>query len=361
ELASAPVVSKVLTAEPHMNSEKLLKMKGILMSDESAKNIEADVMKQRIADYVGPVNVQPAYGYGGSSRRSSTPKHPAANSTPGQGPMWTNLPSSSGPALGHAPAPLSSPGQFSFQPHASPTFDNHIYDGAGGSMFESPSNENKAQLASPNFGAQSGSMFDSPKPAPLHAGMGSPGFGAGQHSANNIDNVFADLLHDHDHDHDHDHFGGFDGVNEVKEKTSEQETGDKPATDDPSAGAFPSAHTMQVTEESANVEELPSGHSSAHVVDGKNEPDIKTASPSEKVDRNAVAASAPSPGVEKEMTDVSMPDATDVPAVARQAQPPNEPGTEAEQKQNQEHGHDEAHAERAKSLEMDDFINPEHH
>ncbi|KAI7560203.1 PLU-1-domain-containing protein, partial [Hortaea werneckii] len=88
ELASAPVVSKVLTAEPHMNSEKLLKMKGILMSDESAKNIEADVMKQRIADYVGPVNVQPAYGYGGSSRRSSTPKNAAANSTPGQGPMW---------------------------------------------------------------------------------------------------------------------------------------------------------------------------------------------------------------------------------------------------------------------------------
>lgn len=114
-------------------------------------------------------------------------------------------------------------------------------------MFESPSNENKAQLASPNFGAQSGSMFDSPKPAPLHAGMGSPGFGAGQNSANNIDNVFADLLHDHDHDHDH--FGGFDGVNEAKDKMSEHETGDKPAAGDPDVGESPSAHTTQVPEE----------------------------------------------------------------------------------------------------------------
>ncbi|KAI7138169.1 hypothetical protein KC352_g30238 [Hortaea werneckii] len=228
-------------------------------------------------------------------------------------------------------------------------------------MFESPSNENKAQLASPNFGAQSGSMFDSPKPAPLHAGMGSPGFGAGQHSANNIDNVFADLLHDHDHDHDH--FGGFDGVNEAKDKMSEHETGDKPAAGDPDVGESPSAHTTQVPEEPANVEELPSSHQSAPVIDGKSEAEVQTASPSEKVDRNAVAASAPSPGAEKEMADVSMPDANDVPATARQEQPPNEPEPETEhaQKQEQEQRHDEAPAERAKSLEMDDFINSEQH
>ncbi|KAI7539052.1 hypothetical protein KC317_g17597, partial [Hortaea werneckii] len=115
------------------------------------------------------------------------------------------------------------------------------------------------------------------------------------------------------------------------------------------------AHTTQVPEEPANVEELPSSHQSAPAIDGKSGPEVQTASPSEKVDRNAVAASAPSPGAEKEMADVSMPDANDVPAAARQAQPPNEPEPEAEheQKQEQEHGHDEAQAERAKTFELD--------
>merc|ERR1712230_167927 len=155
--------------------------------------------------------------------------------------------------------------------------------------------------------------------------------------------------------------GGFDGVNEAKDKMSEHETGDKPGAGNPDVGESPSAHTTQVPEEPANVEELTSSHQSAPAIDGKSGPEVQTASPSEKVDRNAVAASAPSPGAEKEMADVNMPDANDVPAAARQVQPPNEPEPEPEQKQEQEHGHDEAQAERAKSLEMDDFINSEYH
>lgn len=297
ELASAPVVSKMLTAEPHMNSEKLLKMKGILLSDDSAKNIEADAMKSRIASYVPPPSIQPAYDYGGSSRRSSTPKNSMITAASQQAPIWA--PTSNGPpAPQHPLARLDSPANFSpqvFQSHASPSFENHIYDGAGASMFESPSNEHKANMPSPNFGPRSGSMFDSPKPAPLHTGM-SPAFGGSQHGVNNIDNVFADLLHDHEH------FSGFDGTNEPKDKQQQQP--EKSAVEKPAV-----------------------------------------------VDAPASAPAPPAPVANMDKPDVEMSDAQQsAPAPEQQQQqPPPPPPLEGQ-----------SQADREKSLAMDDFVNAEH-
>lgn len=301
ELASAPVVSRVLTQEPHMNSEKLLKMKGILLSDENAKNLEAEEMKQRIANFITPASVQPAYGYGGT-RRSSTPRDPPVTAPTSSTPAWPSAPtSSSGPPAHPPPTTIGSPAHSFpqvFQSHASPTFESHIYDGAGGSMFDSPANENKSNLPSPNFGPRN-SMFDSPKPveAQLHGtamGIGSPGgFGGSQAGANNIDNVFADLLHDHEH------FGGFDGTNEAKEKQA----------------------TVPAQPESDPVQ-------------------------AQKSEVDVVPHTERGPAME-EKSDVDMPDAVKEAPAPAPAPEPQQDGQPAE-------------AEGEKNLTMDDFINSEH-
>lgn len=98
-------------------------------------------------------------------------------------------------------------------------------------MFDSPAHDAKAGNTSPHFGPRAGGMFDSPKPGFTHAGLNSPGFGGSQQSAGNIDNVFADLMHDHDH------IGGFDGTSEPKEK----------------AAAVPDAMTKLAQEASASM------------------------------------------------------------------------------------------------------------
>ena len=75
-------------------------------------------------------------------------------------------------------------------------------------MFDSQVHDAKHNAASPPFGARTGGMFDSPKPAGgfMPVGLNSPHFGGSQQSTGNIDNVFADLLNDQDH------IGGFDSV-----------------------------------------------------------------------------------------------------------------------------------------------------
>lgn len=91
-------------------------------------------------------------------------------------------------------------------------------------MFDSPSHESKPHDPSPQFPQHGGSMFDSPKPGVVpyaHGGFNSPGFGGSQHSVSNIDNVFADLVHDHDH------LGGFDGTSDVRDKAPVSDAGSK--------------------------------------------------------------------------------------------------------------------------------------
>ncbi|KAK5119916.1 hypothetical protein LTR85_007242 [Meristemomyces frigidus] len=211
DLAGAPVVSHVLTAEPHMNSEKLLKMKGILISDPTARDIDADTMRKRIANYT-PLSLTPTFDYGNSNRNSTV-----TTSAYRDAPLYSTAPETNGSNPSKHPR-LASPARFAVQDFQSrrspppPSFDTHIFDGAGGSMFDSPAHDPKASIASPQFGPRTGGMFDSPKPGFMHAGLNSPGFGGSQQSAGNIDNVFADLMHDHDH------IGGFDGTNEAKDK-----------------------------------------------------------------------------------------------------------------------------------------------
>ena len=82
-------------------------------------------------------------------------------------------------------------------------------------IFDSPTDEHKVGETSPGFDYSR--MFDSPKPsAAIPQGeFNSPGFGGSQQSGGNIDNVFADLVHDP--------MGGLDGANDTKEKEATAE------------------------------------------------------------------------------------------------------------------------------------------
>ncbi|KAK3627847.1 hypothetical protein LTR56_018963 [Elasticomyces elasticus] len=220
ELAGAPVVSEMLRAEPHMNSEKLFKIKTVLLQDPASHDIEPEEMKKRIAN----VELAPSYltspyiDYSLSSSRNSNARgdNSATTSAYQDRPLFSMSSGIDGSNDQQQPPRLGSPANFSpagFQHRPSPpAFDTHIFDGAGGSMFDSPSGEVKQHHGgaptSPQFGGQSsshhtGGMFDSPKPGQLHPHhqglMNSPGgFGGSQQSVGNIDTVFADLVNDHD-------------------------------------------------------------------------------------------------------------------------------------------------------------------
>ncbi|TKA81235.1 hypothetical protein B0A55_02366 [Friedmanniomyces simplex] len=243
ELAGAPVVSEMLRAEPHMNSEKLFKLKTVLLQDPSSHDIEPDAMKKRMAN-ITPSSLTPTYmDYGiSSNHRNSTPVNPPVTSAYHDRPLFSMATDTTGSNISQPPR-LGSPANFSpagFQHRPSPpAFDTHIFDGAGVSMFDSPAGEAKQHGGgtSPQFGGGRGTgggggIYDSPKPpsAFTHAGGGgggllnSPGgFGGSQQSVANIDTVFADLMHDHDgmpgfdappadgrqqQQHDHDFAGG---------------------------------------------------------------------------------------------------------------------------------------------------------
>ncbi|KAK3679662.1 hypothetical protein LTR78_000037 [Recurvomyces mirabilis] len=224
EYAGAPVVSEMLRAEPHMNSEKLLKMKLVLMHDPSTRDADTDAMRKRIANLT-PSQMTPVFDYGTQPHRNSVQANSAVTSSYQDAPLFSTASETNPIDAAHA-APLGSPTTFSnldFQSRATPpapSFDTHIFDGAGGSIFDSPS-ANEAKQGSgggimsphPHFdGRPSSSMFDSPKPANgiMHSGLGlgmgmglgSPsGFGGSQHSLGGpggIDNVFDDLVNDHD-------------------------------------------------------------------------------------------------------------------------------------------------------------------
>lgn len=223
ELAGAPVVSKVLSAEPHMNSEKLGKMKAILLADPSTRDIDCETMRRKISTYTAPA-APPTYGYGSSNGLSSTTPT-ASTMAYREAPMFqTATPTTQSNAL--QPRRLGSPATFSPSGFATaqhspppPSFEHHMFGGPGGSMFDSPANEGKPSITSPSFGPPGGgSMFDSPKPSGAtftQAGINSPGFGGSQQSVGgNMDNVFADLVNDHDG------ITAFDGANDAKDKTT---------------------------------------------------------------------------------------------------------------------------------------------
>lgn len=222
ELAGAPVVSEMLRAEPHMNSEKLNKIKAVLLQDATARDIDPESMRKRIAN-LSPSALTPSIEYGVSSHRQSVAPTPTVSQTAQDRTLFSTTAEASAPSASQPPR-LGSPPTFmrsSFPSRRSPPppFDMHIFDGPGGSMFDSPAGEAKPNMTSPRFGSSRGSgFFDSPKPTSsgyAHAGLNSPGFGGSQPSNGNIDTVFADLVHDHDGGM------GFDGAADAREKAVE--------------------------------------------------------------------------------------------------------------------------------------------
>lgn len=209
-LASAPVVSEVLKVEPHMNRDKLGKMKLILQSDKSLWD-DLPAFQQKMKETPTPAAFTPNFSMDSTPGMSAT--------TFGNDAMFPTSTEArrSGSASESQPPRLASPARFhSPNPYPittqspNPSFDTNMFDASHASMFDSPSNEMKQ---SADFGATSQSMFESPKVG--MAAMGSPAFdpaiaGPGQY-APNIDHVFADLV-------DHEGIGGFDGANDGREK-----------------------------------------------------------------------------------------------------------------------------------------------
>lgn len=203
ELASAPVVSPVLTSEPHMNSEKLLKMKAILELDPAAGSVSAEEMKKRIAAFVLPAATQGV----GFAFDSIIRPNPGSSSTAARlGSPATFDAGRFGGNGGGSPAPHHQ--QQQRNPHA---FDTQMFDsggaGSGHNMFDSPGHHHQEAKASPDFGAAR-AFFDAQHG--MGMGMQSPG-SAGGASQQNIDNVFAELVHDQEMGMG---MGGFDGAGE---------------------------------------------------------------------------------------------------------------------------------------------------
>ena len=210
-LASTPVATQMLAAEPHMNREKLEKMRMVLTEHPHLDNdLTAFTAKLATLPHM------PAFGY-------DTNHRPSVTSTFKDAPLYSRAPSGSNsqsPATTQPPR-LASPATFSpagfhhsIGSPASPAFGTHMFDGThhGPSMFDSPAIDTKPNVTSPDFGGPSRGIFDSPKPSGFtQAGMNSPTFGGSQQSMGAIDNVFADLVHDHE-------FGGMDGAGDAKAK-----------------------------------------------------------------------------------------------------------------------------------------------
>lgn len=257
-LASIPVAQKMLAAEPHMNREKLDKMRRLLNEDP---NFPDDV--ESFTARMASLPHMPAFGYEINHKGS-----PVGSSGPGSAFREQSMFSNAGasPSAGPAGSPamqqprLASPATFSpapqFAGRNSPPSPNF---GAAG-MFDSPDAHNggasefKTTVTSPGeypsaarggmmgmgMGMGGMSMFESPRTSGANAsglaslaqaGLQSPGFGGSQQSVGGlgINDVFADLV-----DHD---AAGLDGANEVKNdpavRPSTEATGDFASNMDP--------------------------------------------------------------------------------------------------------------------------------
>ncbi|QIX02226.1 hypothetical protein AMS68_007743 [Peltaster fructicola] len=187
----------MLAAEPHMNREKLEKMRVLLAADP---NLSDDV--ETFTAKMANLPHMPAFGY--EINHKGTPPTISQSTFRDQS-MFSNG-SSQSPALQQprlgSPASFT-PGQrmVTGGSPASPQFGNMFETVAGGgTMFDSPAGQDiKPQVTSPDFGANSRALFSSPKHAGeveaiAAAALASPGLGDSQ---NNMD-MFTDLVNDHD-------------------------------------------------------------------------------------------------------------------------------------------------------------------
>lgn len=222
--AGVDIVDEFLASEPHANRDRLMKVKAVVEMNDPDAMVDLETFKSR----VNAVPTPASHNY-----------VPAALAT-------TNSPSvfSSAPNNEYIPAPtqpsrLGSPANFAYPPPPDgttpppPQYNPIIFDTGSGNMFDQPprsrpedQSSHMDTATSPDFGGRSSGghnissgmpadMFDSPKqqvtdPAisqgfVTNAGINSPSYGGSQH---NLDNVFADLVHDDDG------IGGVDGAND---------------------------------------------------------------------------------------------------------------------------------------------------
>lgn len=184
DLIKAPVVSPMLVQEPHMNTEKLTKMKWLLEHDsECWENLHELKLKlttlqlpTRSGQPISYENLRPATTSAVASERES-PLFGAATPTRLGSP--------------HSPDERDAHAQYSPHPYPSRTspnshaFDSNMFETPSGaeSIFESPARDGKADEGSPDY---------------ERSAMRSPEFGGSQHSADNIDPVFTELMNDHE-------------------------------------------------------------------------------------------------------------------------------------------------------------------
>jgi [histone H3]-trimethyl-L-lysine4 demethylase len=248
-LASIPVAQRMLAAEPHMNREKLDKMRRLLSEDP---NVPDDV--EAFTARMSTLPHMPAFGYDinhkpspvASSGRESAFREQSMFSNAGASPSAGG--NGASPSLQHPR--LASPANFSPAPHfagrGSPPSPNF----GTANMFDSPDAhtngavEFRPTVTSPEdypsvsrMGPGMGmSMFESPRTSGANASglaslaqasLQSPGFGGSQHSAGGlgINDVFADLV-----DHD---AAGIDSTNDDKiaDADVEAEAGVRPSTE----------------------------------------------------------------------------------------------------------------------------------
>ncbi|USW51561.1 Putative ARID DNA-binding domain, Zinc finger, PHD-type, JmjC domain, JmjN domain-containing protein [Septoria linicola] len=244
--AGHPIVDEFLAQEPHANRDRLLKVKAVLeLSDASSFTTDLDTFKTKVNSMPMPAAHTPGIGYETPQERHLAAVQQRQNSQAREQSIFPNASNDMYQSMTSQPQQrLGSPAMFHGYSSNGPSppppgFGSQIF--GMNDMFSTPTTQAGSQAlnngirTSPDFGNRQsggtissgmpGGMFESPKQPDVSsasatgfittAGINSPGFGGSQQSAGgNMDNVFADLVHETD-----DSFGvsGLDNANDVRE------------------------------------------------------------------------------------------------------------------------------------------------
>lgn len=246
--AGVDIVDEFLASEPHANRDRLMKVKAVVEMNDPDAMVDLETFKSR----VNAVPTPASHNY-----------VPAALATSSSPSVFSSAPNNEFIPAPTQPSRLGSPAHFAYPPPPGgnsppPTqFGANMFDSGPSNMFDTPSHSRSEDRSSHMDGATSSDfsgrpggshnipsgmpadMFDSPKqpvtdPAisqsfATSAGINSPGYGGSQH---NMDNVFADLVHDQD-----DGIGGTDGAGDVHQPAQEAKYNPPPTWEEISAPA----------------------------------------------------------------------------------------------------------------------------
>ncbi|CAK1365813.1 unnamed protein product [Cercospora beticola] len=225
--AGHPIVDEFLAQEPHANRDRLLKVKAVLELNDASFTTDLDTFKAKVNSMPMPAPHAPGPGYETPQERHLASLR--AQQQTSQGREQSAAPNTSSeayqPATTQPQQRLGSPAMFHGYSSSGPSpppsgFGSQMF--GMNDMFSTPTsqsagNNHNGSRTSPDFGNRGGNgmipsgmpgaLFDSPKQPDVSsasttgfmttAGINSPGFGGSQQSAGaNMDNVFADLVHE---------------------------------------------------------------------------------------------------------------------------------------------------------------------